>query len=395
VIPLAITGLGLASPLGSTRDALYAALARGAPETFAPPTTFDPAHYPGAAVAEVRGFDPAAILGDKGLRNLDRLTRLFLVASHLALIDAGIKRDGQYVTYAGPRAGVCGSTAYGSVEAMTELHRVAVLENPRYLNPGKFPNTVINAALGYVSIWHDLRALNATVCNGNCGALDAVLCAETYLTSERADAILVGGAEAMHEGLYLAFHRMGALARGDEPYAPGLGDSRGMRLGEGAMLAVLERVETARARGARIEATVVGYGTSFEPPGSEAMLVHVHPDSIERAVRAALVDANLAPGDVDVVASCANGVPLYDAAEREALRRVLGEGACVATPKSYFGETLGASGAFGLAAALAWLHGTPVAPVLAGSPPARPRRVLVTAVGFYGNASALVVERAG
>jgi 3-oxoacyl-(acyl-carrier-protein) synthase len=253
---------------------------------------------------------------------------------------------------------------------------------------------VINAALGYVSIWHDLRALNATVVNGNCGALDAVLCAETYLTSGRADAILVGGAEAMHEALYLAFDRLDSLSTGGMRFAPGGADSEGMRLGEGAVLAALERQDSARARGASVLGTVVGYGTSFEPPSSEAMLVHVHPDSIERAVRAALQDAGLTAADIDVVASGVNGVPEYDAAEFEGLRRVLGDKACIATPKALFGETLGASGAFGLATALAWLHGVPVAPVVQGRAPAEPRRVLITAVGFYGNASALVLERA-
>lgn len=394
MIPLAVTGLGIVSPLASSRGGLWDVLATPGASAFGPPTLFDGTQYPGASVAEVRGFDPTRVLGDKGLRNLDRLTKLFLVAAHQVLEDAGIKKEGQYVVHGGARAGVCASTAYGSLEAMTELHRVAVLENPRYLNPSKFPNTVINSALGYVSIWEDLRALNATVCNGNCGALDAILCAETYLSSGRADVILVGGAEAMHEGLYLAFDRLGALATAERTYAPGRPESQGMRLGEGAVLVALEQEHAARARGARIDAVVTGYGTSFEPPSSEALLVHVHPDAIERAVRAALNDAGIVPDAIDAVASCANGVPLYDAAEREALERVFGTDVCIATPKTLFGETLGASGGFALAVAIGWLQGAPVGPVVAGKIPQRVSHVLVTTVGFYGNASAIVVRRA-
>ena len=90
---------------------------------------------------------------------------------------------------------------------LAELNRVAKLEDARYINPAKFPNTVANSASGYVSIWEDIRALNVAVSDGNCGALDAFACADIYLDTDRADALLVGGAEAMSEALFLAFHR--------------------------------------------------------------------------------------------------------------------------------------------------------------------------------------------
>src|SRR6202000_1485467 len=102
------------------------------------------------------------------------------------------------------RVGVVVSNAYGSLEAITELDRVALLEHARYINPSRFPLTVSNSAAGYVGIWEDMRALNVTVSDGNCGALDAVACAGLLLDAGRADVLLVGGREAMSEALFVA-----------------------------------------------------------------------------------------------------------------------------------------------------------------------------------------------
>ncbi len=397
--PLVITGLGVVTPIASSRETFFDTLGNAGDliaKAFAPSQMFDGSHYGGGAcISEVRDFDPTPVLGDKGLRNLDRITKLFLVAARRVLEDSGIKQGAEYRAYAGPRVGVCASTAYGSLEAMMELDRVAVLENPRYLNPSKFPNTVINSALGYVSIWDDLRALNATVCNGNCGALDAVLLAETFVASGRADAILVGGAEAMHEALFLAFDRLDSNASLDRKYAPGDATSQGMRLGEGAVLLSIETADSASARGAKAWARVAGYGTSFEPPESEALLVHMDVDAVQRSIESAIVDAGITADDVDLVVSCADGIARYDLTEAEALQRVFGDRVGVVTPKKLFGETLGASGAFGMAAGLAYLNGVPAAPLaLRGHIPAQPKCVLVTAIGFYGNASAVVLRSA-
>jgi 3-oxoacyl-(acyl-carrier-protein) synthase len=393
--PLSITGLGAVAQGLMGRAGFERATAERTAGAFASPTLFDASRWPGASVLEAKDFDPTPVLGDKGLRNIDRLTKLFLVASRNALEDAGLKREGTWVHGEGRRAGVCASTAYGSLESMVELHRVALLESPRYLNPAKFPNTVINAALGYVSIWEDLRAVNATVCNGNCGALDAVLVAESFLDGDRADVILVGGAEAMHEGLFMAFSRLEAMAGEGEPYAPGDPEaSRGMRLGEGAVMLTLEPEERARARGARALVTVTGFGTAFEPPASEAHVIHLTPEPVARAARLALADAGVDPSAIDAVISSANGYGAYDQAERSALDGLFSRPVPRALVKRVFGETLGASGAFALATGLLALE-LGVAPAARdGLPwPADARRILVTAQGFYGNATAVVLER--
>ncbi len=392
--PLVITGIGAVSQQVVGHGQLVDAIRDRTFARCASPTLFDPLKWPGSLVCEANDFDPTPVLGDKGLRNIDRLTRMFLVSARQALEDAGLRKETQWLHGSGPRAGVCASTAYGSLESMVELHRVALLESPRYLNPAKFPNTVINAALGYVSIWEDLRALNATVCNGNCGALDAILVAETFLASDRADVIVVGGAEAMHEALFLAFARLEALAADGQDWAPGnLQKSRGMRLGEGSAMIVLEREEFARSRGADASIRITGFGTSFEPPPSEVMLVHLSVRAIERAIQSALEDAGVTADQIDVVVSSANGYPAYDRAEAQAIEKVFSRKVPLAYAKQSFGETLGAGGAFGLAMGHAVLKQIVPAARNEAAWPAEPKRILVTCVGFYGNASAVVVQR--
>ncbi|WP_394849011.1 hypothetical protein LZC95_16360 [Pendulispora brunnea] len=380
--PRAVTGLGVVSAVGVGKDTFFRALSEGAPLANAPRhpiESFDATNYPNAqdTVSEVPGFDPTKYLGDKGLRTLDRLTKLLVVAGRLGMHDAGFKRDGVYVQSSPERVGICCSNAYGSLEAITELDRVAQLEDARYINPAKFPNTVSNSASGYVSIWEDLRALNVSVSDGNCGALDAVACADIYLETRRADALLVGGAEAMSEALYLAFRRLGVVGKGT-------------RLGEGAALLVLEPLEHARARKANVRAEVIGYGTAFHGPEGEE-LIFASEEAMESAIRIAIADAGVEPGDISVVASSVSGIKSHDEAEIAAISRVLGD-VPIAAPKSVLGETLGAGGAMGMAAALAWFGGATPSPIVAGRAPKDVHHVLVTSIGYYGNASAVVMR---
>lgn len=382
--PRAITGLGIASALGTGSTETLAALAAPSSPVAAraPIASFDASSYEDPPIVEVPGFDPTKYLGDKGLRTLDRLTKLLVVAARLSLHDAGLKKDGQWAALAPERVGVCCSNAYGSLEAITELDRVAVLEDARYINPAKFPNTVSNSASGYVSIWEDLRALNVSVSDGNCGALDAIACADIFLETGRAEAILTGGGEAMSEALFLAFDKLRVLGT----------NGTGARIGEGAAFLVLEPLERAKARGAKVLATITGYGTSFIAPKDDVTLLFASSEALERAIESALADAGITANDVDLVVSGVSGIARFDDEERAAIGKALGS-APVTAPKQVFGETLGAGGALGMAAALAWLDGSAPSCLVSGSAPAKVDTVLVTSVGYYGNASAVVVTR--
>ncbi|MBV9948115.1 MAG: hypothetical protein JOZ69_14770 [Myxococcales bacterium] len=411
--PLAITGLGVASPFGVGRGAFTEGVLASLAGAQVPSKEGSAAPIGGGLAApasralEIPGFDAAKYLGEKGLRSLDRLTKLLIVAARLGLHDAGLKRDGAWAAPAQPdTTGIVVSNAYGSLEAITELDRVALLEDARYINPSRFPLTVSNSAAGYASIWEDLRAVNVTVSDGNCGGIDAIACAEALLRERRAGALLVGGAEALSEALALGFEKLGAL-------------SDRARLGEGAALLVVEAPHAASARGAVVRGTVAGYGTAFEAPPRESSLVHAASPGVERAVRAALADASIGPSEVDVVVCGASGLAAFDEAELLGIRRVLGDEVCVIAPKSVLGETLGAGGALGVASCLVLFEG-PVGsgsarraggrmessaarasdrapahgalPWVRGVLRAEPRTALVTSLGYYGNASALVMR---
>jgi 3-oxoacyl-(acyl-carrier-protein) synthase len=346
-------------------------------------------------VAEVRGFQPSTYLGDRGLRSLDRLCKLLLVAARLCLHDAGLKKSGAWIdpgNGARPwadRVGIVVSNAYGSLEAISELDRVALLEDPRYINPSRFPLTVSNSAAGYASIWEDMRALNVSVSNGNCGALDAVACADVFLQSARADVLLVGGAEAMSEALFVAFRRLGA----DLGASSQSRDSTGY-LGEGAAFVTLETSDTAKARAAAPLGEIVGYGTAFAPPPREASLVYPAGEALADAIDNALLDAGVAKQDVDIVVSGISGMRPFDEAELLAIQSALGPGTPIMAPKTAMGETLGAGGALAISSAIGCFHDAAGAFMVRGTVRGPVCTALVTSMGYYGDASALVMRRA-
>lgn len=387
--PRAITGLGIVSTVAIGREAFFSAMRDPKSLAKSPPRkleSFDPTSFGQAPpVFEVLEFDATKFLGDKGLRTLDRLTKLLIVAARIALHDAGLKKDGTFAALSPEETGIVSSNAYGSLEAITELDRVAQLEDARYINPAKFPNTVANSASGYVSIWEELRAFNVAVSDGNCGGLDALAVADVHFASNRAGAILVGGGEAMSEPLFVAFLKLGAFAQGT-------------CLGEGSAYLVMEPAERALERNANVMAHAIGYGTAFVGPDStdKTPLLFASEEAMTRAIDSALRDAEVAPGEIDVVASGMAGIRIFDETELRGIQRALGSDVAVAAPKDVLGETLGAGGAMSMAAALAWFQGAPPFPLVSGrADRARdPKIILVTSLGYYGNASAVVLRRA-
>jgi 3-oxoacyl-(acyl-carrier-protein) synthase len=397
VTPRAVTGVGVVSALGVGREVFFASLRAGAraPQG-AHVESFDASKYENARVAEVPAFDAAQYLGARGMRTLDRLSKLLVVATRQCLHDAALKTAGEWRQVAqgeppwGTRVGMVVSNAYGSLEAITELDRVALLEDRRYINPSRFPLTVSNTPAGYASIWEDVRALNVSVSDGNCGAFDAMACADMLLGSGRAEVLLVGGAEAMSEPLFVAFRRFGA------DFGPSDTDASSVSgcLGEGAALVAIETPEGARARGAPVLASIAGYGTSFAPPPNAGSLLCATPEALTQAIHNALADADLPPSEVDVVVSGVSGMQAFDRAELAAIEVALGKSAFVVAPKLGLGETLGAGGALGMAAALAFLRDGAHAYSVRGEPRGPVRTALLTSMGYYGNASALVMRAA-
>src|SRR5712671_5182533 len=181
----------------------------------------------GAVAAEVRNFNPQPWLGNKGIRVLDRSARLLSVAAHMALTATGLQqREGGE---GDPNLGLVCGTMFGSVHSITSFDWSGVTDGPNYVNPGEFPNTVINSPAGQAAIKHKLRGVNSTISAGLVSGLYAIHYASEFLRFGRATALLAGGVEELCEESYLSFVKVGVTAK----------------LGEGSALFMLETAEAA------------------------------------------------------------------------------------------------------------------------------------------------------
>ena len=342
-----------------------------------PPPAFVSAREAGfeadGMIAPASNFDPKAYLGDKGLRSLDQQTKLVLAASRLALHDSGLKQDEAWRNGDADTTGFILSTAYPNLEAIHELVRVFLLEEPRYINPNQFPNTVSNTPAGYASIWEGYRALNATVSTGNTGSLDAVSLAESFLATGRAKAIVVGGADSLSPALVAGIGLTGSQ----------------ITAGEGASLLLLEPEPVAAERGAEALATILGVGSSTHFT-DETSVVAPSSSALKDAIALALKDAKVSVNDIDLIIGGLGAYAKGDAVELEGIDAMLPT-TPLAAPKRYLGETFGAAGAFAIASGIAWRDGVPATAMVRGAS-SQPRMILITSLGLYGNAAACVVR---
>jgi 3-oxoacyl-[acyl-carrier-protein] synthase II len=242
----AVTGLGVVSPIGTGREAFLSALRRG-DSGIKDVSLFSTEGLRAKRAAEIADFRPEEILGPKGLRLLDRATRLALCAAKLALDDSGLPYEGESAA----QIGVClGSTA-GSLHSRAGYYETLLKDGFRALNPALFPNTVVNSPAAQVAIRFGLTGYNTTISSGQASSLNAIDYAAQTVRSGRVRAALAGGVEELSEFLFMSYHQAGCLDRGVVP-------------GEGAAFLVLEELESARARGARILGEYAGGGSSLD-----------------------------------------------------------------------------------------------------------------------------------
>jgi 3-oxoacyl-[acyl-carrier-protein] synthase II len=340
-----ITGAGVLSPLGDSPARVQAALVSGT----GAPATLDLPPVPGVACPwgfPVRPFSPAAYLGERNLRPLDRPSCLLTCAAGLALTDSGWTpaRVGE------EEVGLVVGTVFSGVRTIGEFDRHAQREGPCYASPMDFANTVLNAPAGQAAIWHNLRGVNATVAAGAASGLQALAHAADLIRAGRARAVLAGGVEEISFESFYGLARAGRLAPAAEngPPVPLPFDvrRRGFVLGEGAALLMLEDAEAAAARGATVRAEVKGHASRFDP--SRGARQEKATAAIAAAVRLALRDAGMTAAEIDAVSASASGNPDADRHEAAALAAVFEgtrPGPAVTAPKALFGEALGAGGA--------------------------------------------------
>jgi len=400
-----ITGIGVLSAIGQGKDAYWEALRRGATGV-RPITLFDTATFRVKTGGEITDFDAIAYLGKKGLRELDRSTRLVCSAAKLALDDSKLE-----VSEANTRSmGVSIGTTFGSLHSIAQFDRSGLIEGPRFVNPSHFPNTVINSPASQVSIRFTIKGFNTTLSTGFCAGLDALSYAADFIRLGRADAVLAGGVEELCEETFRMFHDLGYLSGmgGAEPVSRPF-DARGdgFVLSEGASVLVVEEEEHARSRGADILAVIQGRGNAFDPDADSTF--ERAGRGLKEAIVLALEEARVRPEDVGYVCSCANGTPGLDRMEARVLKDVLGEEARrvpVSSIKSMIGETFSASGALAVSAAVGAIRQGFIPPTMNHRQtdplctldivPNEARSqavktVLITAADPYGQNSALVV----
>lgn len=401
-----ITGLGILSPIGIGRDSFWESLINGR-DGFRKITLFDTSPFKVNIGGEVE-FDPVEFLGKKGLRDLDRSTRLVCSAAKLAIDNSKLVID-EEITHS---IGVSIGTTFGSLHSISQFDRGGLIEGPRFVNPSHFPNTVINSPASHISIRFYIKGFNTTISTGFCASLDAVSYGADFIRMKRAKAVLAGGVEELCEETFMGFHILGCLSGtdGSEPKCRPFDRMRnGLILSEGAGVIVLEEEESARKRGADILSVMKGYGNAFDP---EAEIGFKHRGKgLAEAIRIALKDASLSPEDIDCVISCANSTKGLDRLETMALKDALGNQAYrvpVTSIKSMVGETYSASGILSLSAAVEILQKNMIPPTLnfkerdpecdlnyvnASPIETRIRNTLITAVDPYGQNSAIIIGR--
>ena len=340
-----MTGVGLVTPLGIGTELSWGAIL-ASESGIAGITAFDATAFSCRIAGEVKGFDPGNYIEKKEIKKMGRFIQFAIAAAEFALKDSGLKVTPEIAEEVGVYIG----SGIGGFEVIEREHQTLLEHGPRRISPFFIPATIINLASGYVSIKSGAKGPNsatATACTTSAHSIG-----DSFRMIQRGDAIamICGGTEAAVTPMGIGgFAAMRALStRNDEPLRasrPWDKDRDGFVVGEGAGILVIEELEFAKARGAKILAEVVGYGMS-----ADAFHVTAPPadgDGAFRVMRNALKDAKLVPEQIDYINAHGTSTDVGDRAETMAIKRAFGEHAykvAVSSTKSMTGHLLGGAG---------------------------------------------------
>ncbi len=339
-----VTGLGLITPLGIGVGPTWKALCEGQ-SGIGRITRFDPTGYPSQIAGEVKGFDPAAFIEKKEIKKMDTFIQFAVGASQMAVDDAGLKVAPEEAD----RVGVYIGAGIGGLPAIEHYHKILLEKGPDRISPFFIPMVIINLASGQVAIRIGARGPNSCAVTACATGNHCIGDAFRIIQRGEADAMLAGGTESCIVPLTLAgFSAAKALStRNDAPTKasrPFDKDRDGFVLGEGAGVLVLEELDRARRRGARIYAELVGYGMN-----SDAYHITAPSEDGEGAVRCmelAIKDAGVSKDEIGYINAHGTST-MADAIETRAIKQVFGErakGVPVSSTKSMTGHLLGAAG---------------------------------------------------
>ena len=341
-----ITGLGAITPLGNTIDEYWNGLINGVSGCDMI-TLFDASKFKTKFACEIKGFDPTAFLEKKEARKIDRFTQTALVASDQAVKDANLTKENVDTD----RVGVVFASGIGGlITFQEEVMNFAKGDGTPRFNPFFIPKMILDIAAGQISMRHGFRGPNFAVVSACASSTNAMMEAANLIRLGKADVILTGGAESViSEAGVGGFNAMKALSeRNDDPKTasrPYDKDRDGFVMGEGAGVVVIESLEHAKARGAKIYCELAGSGATADAHHITAP----HPEGLgaKNVMNAALTDAGMKAEDIDYINTHGTSTPLGDIAEVKAIVDVFGEHAYkvnISSTKSMTGHCLGAAG---------------------------------------------------
>ena len=404
-----VTGIGTVTPLGIGKEVYWEGLANGR-SGVRRITRFDPSELTSQIAGEVPDFDPLEFMDRKDARRMDRFTQFAVAATALALADAGLDRK----VPLGDRAGVLIGSGVGGIETLEEQALTFITKGVGRISPFFVPMMIADMAAGQVSIQFGARGHNACTVTACCSGTHSVGDAFRIIQRGEADIMISGGAEAPLSQLAMGgFCSAKTLStRNDEPEKacrPFDAGRDGFVMGEGSGILILEDLEHARCRGAKIYGELVGYGATGDAyhittPAPEG-------DGAARAMMAALQDARLKPEDVDYINAHGTSTQYNDYFETIAIKRVFGKRADqvpISSTKSMTGHLLGAAGGVELIACLLAMEYSLIPPTINHEEPDprcdldyvpnRARKATVNVAmsnsfGFGGHNAVLVVRK--
>ncbi len=342
-----VTGMGALTPIGNTVDEYWDGLINGVSGADMI-TLFDASKFRTRFACEVKGFEPTQFLDRKEARKIDRFTQFALVVSDQAMADAGLNKDNINPDRVGV---VLGSGIGGLITFQHEVTDFARGDGTPRFNPFFIPKMILDIAAGHVSMRHNLRGPNYAVTSACASSSNAIMDAFNLLRLGKADIILTGGSEAViSEAGVGGFNAMKAMSeRNDDPKTasrPYDKDRDGFVMGEACGILVLEELEHAKARGAKIYCEVVGAGATADAYHITAP----HPDGLgaKNVMLSALQDAGMRADEIDYINTHGTSTPIGDGAEIKAIVQVFGDHAYrlnISATKSMTGHCLGAAGA--------------------------------------------------
>lgn len=341
-----VTGMGCISPVGNTVEETWGSLLEGKSGA-GPITLFDASRHKTRFAAEVKGFDAAAVLGNREARKMDRFTQFATVAALEALNQAGLKIDDSNRN----RVGVLIGTGIGGIGTIMEQAEVLRERGPERVSPFLVPMMISDSAAGMLAIRLGARGPNMAVATACASGNNAIGEAMEMIRRGAADAMIAGASEGALVPLAMAgMNVMGALStRNDDPLTasrPFDKDRDGFLMGEGAGILILESLEFAQARGAAILCELTGYGATDDAYHISAPAENGAGAAM--SMKLALEDAGLSVTDIDYINAHGTSTPLNDKSETAAIKTVFGGQAYkipVSSTKSMTGHLLGASGA--------------------------------------------------